>query len=52
MREEYYGIRVICGNCGFKGRIKILKGCSVGRQECPKCDITSLECVDIPKEMR
>lgn len=26
-----------CGNCGWRGRVRITKGHTTGRYECPKC---------------
>ena len=47
--KEYYEVRVHCANCGFKGRISILKGYRVCMEYCPECNTVNLVAVDAYK---
>ena len=47
--KEYYEVRVHCANCGYKGKINVLKSCRVDNEHCPDCDCISLVAIDAHK---
>jgi len=48
--NDYYEVRVHCSNCGFKGKIEVLKSCLVRLKKCPECDCEGLVAVDAYKQ--
>ena len=47
--KDYYEVRVHCANCGYKGKISVLKSCKVDNEHCPNCDCISLVAIDAHK---
>ena len=50
--KDYYEVRVHCSNCGFKGKIQILREHLVDNERCPECNCTRLVAVDAHKRKR
>jgi predicted RNA-binding Zn-ribbon protein involved in translation (DUF1610 family) len=41
--NDFYSVEVSCTNCGFKGKVKIIKEKTVLEKECPRCGCYRLE---------
>jgi predicted nucleic acid-binding Zn-ribbon protein len=35
--SDYYGVKVLCTNCGYSGSVKLRKGSEVYKNTCPDC---------------
>ena len=42
MRYLHYISKVICKNCRYRGRVKILRGLPIEERACPKCGLKEL----------
>ncbi len=43
MNVYCYESKVVCSNCGFKGKVRITKEITISFHHCPKCNCETLK---------
>jgi len=48
--DRRYSVNALCTNCGYLGKVDLLKGTMVSDKECHRCECKSLERQDAPQK--